>query len=123
MKQQQELGIIEQIVEGPGHDKSVHYLLHHAVLRQEKCTKKVRVVFHGTAKLGGSTLSINKCPNLVPYLFEVLVKFRRYPIGIAADVEKAFHQIVIHPNDRKMIRFLWFDDPFKEHPEIVRADA
>ena len=80
-------------------------------------------MFHGTAKVGGSALSTNKCPNLVPSLFEVLVKFRRYPGGIAADVEKAFHQIVIHPIDRKMRRFLWLDDPFKEHPEIVRADA
>ena len=32
IKQQQELGIIEQIAEEPGHDKSAHYLPHHAVL-------------------------------------------------------------------------------------------
>ncbi len=57
---------------------------------------------------------------MVPHLFDVLVKFRGYPIGIAADVEKAFHQIEIHPDERKMLRFLWFDDTFKEHPEIVQ---
>ena len=31
-----------------------------------------------------------------------------------------FQQIVIHPDDRKMLRFLWFNDPFKEHPDIVQ---
>ena len=93
-------------------------------MRPEKCTTKVRVVFDGPAKDGESMLSINEClekgPNLVPHLFDVLVKFRGYPVGIAADVEKTFHQIVIHPDDPKMLRFLWFNDPFKEHPEIVQ---
>ncbi len=124
IKQQQDLGIIERIAEKPGHDESAHYLPHHAVVRREKSTTKVRVVFDGSAKHGKSTFSINEClekgPNLVPHLFDVLVTFRGYPIGIAADVEKAFHQIEIHPDDRKMLRFLWFDDTFKEHPEIVQ---
>ena len=124
IKQQQDQGIIERIAEKPGHDESVHYLPHHAVVRREKSTTKVRVVFDGSAKHAESAFSINKClekgPNLVPHLFDVLVKFRGYPIGIAADVEKAFHQIEIHPDDRKMLRFLWFDDIFKEHPEIVQ---
>ena len=123
IKQQQELGIIEQIAEEPGH-KSAHYLPHHAVVRPEKCTTKVRVVFDGSAKDGESMLSINEClekgPNLVPHLFDVLVKFRGHPVGIVADVEKTFHQIVIHPDNRKMLRFLWFNDPFKEHLEIVQ---
>ena len=123
IKQQQELGIIEQIAEEPGH-KSAHYLPHHAVVRPEKCTTKVRVVFDGSAKDGESMLSINEClekgPNLVPHLFDVLVKFRGYPVGIVADVQKTFHQIVIHPDNRKMLRFLWFNDPFKQHLEIVQ---
>ena len=51
IKQQQELGIIEQIAEEPGH-KSAHYLPHHAVVCPEKCTTKVRVVFDGSAKDG-----------------------------------------------------------------------
>ena len=124
IKQQQELGIIERIAKNPGPDESAYYLPHHAVVRREKSTTKVRVVLDGSAKLSESVLSINEClekgPNLVPHLFDVLVKFRGYSVGIAADVEKAFHQIEIHPDDRKMLRFLWFDDPFKEQPEVVQ---
>ena len=63
--------------------------------------------------------------------FRCIGEVSGYPVGIAADVERAFHQIVIHPDDRRMLRFLWFNDPFKEHPEIaqfqfcpgVRTDA
>ena len=40
MKQQEELGIIEQIVAEPGQDKSVHNLLYHAVLRKKSVLRK-----------------------------------------------------------------------------------
>ena len=67
------------------------------------------MVYDGSAKHGPAEISINDClkkgPNLVPFLFNMLVKFRGYPIGIVADVEKAFHQIGIHPDDRRMLLF------------------
>ena len=46
-----------------------------------------------------------------------MIKFRGYPIAVVADIEKAFHQIQINPNDRRMLRFLWFDDIEKDCPE------
>ena len=55
----------------------------------------------------------------MPHLLDVLVKFRGFPVGIASDVEKAFHQIEIDPDDRRMLRFLWVDDITKEKPKIV----
>ena len=36
-------------------------------------------------------------------IFDVLVKFRGNVIGITADIEKAFHQIVIAEKDRNML--------------------
>ena len=54
----------------------------------------------------------------MPHLFDIVVKFRSYPIAVVADIEKAFHQIQINPNDRRMLRFLWFDDVEKYCPEI-----
>jgi hypothetical protein len=39
---------------------------------------------------------------------------------MVADIEKAFHQVKIAPEDRRMVRFLWFDDPSKERPEIQK---
>ena len=80
---------------------------HHGVVRREKLTSKVRIVFDGSAKHGdATTASINEClekgPNLVPHLFDVLIKFRGFPIGVASDVEKTFHQIEIEPTDASL---------------------
>ena len=118
-KEQEQMGIIEPVATT---DEASYFLPHHAVVRQDKETSKVRVVFDGSARPSKDDLSLNEClekgPNLVPNLFDTIIKFRGYPVGLVADVEKAFHQILIAPDDRKMLRFLWFDDVFKDNPTI-----
>ncbi len=54
----------------------------------------------------------------MPHQFDTIAKFRGYPVGLVADVKKAFHQIIIAPDNRKMLHFLWFDDVFKDSPTI-----
>jgi len=92
------------------------------VIREDKQTTKLRIVFDGSAK-EPDHLSLNDCldkgPNLTLNIFDILIKFRCYPIGMVADIEKAFHQIVIHLSDRDMLRFLWFDDVMSKKPGIV----
>ena len=39
---------------------------------------------------------------------------------MVADIEKASHQVLIAPEDRRMLQFLWFDDVNKDNPEIVK---
>ena len=118
-KEQEKSGIIAAVVK-PGEPS--HYLPHHGVLRQDKETTKLRVVFDGSAKSSSEDLSLNDClekgPNLVPHLFDTVVNFRGYPIGLVADVEKAFHQIQIAPEDRPMLKFLWFEDITQETPTL-----
>ena len=80
-------------------------------------------VFDGSARHHDSR-SLNDClekgPNLTPRVFDILVKFRVYLTGLTADIEKAFHQIAVHPRDRDMLRFLWLDDVQTEHPNIMQ---
>ena len=66
--------------------------------------QKLRIVLDGSARGDKNHYSLNDClekgPNLTPHVFEVLGKFRSYPVGLTADIEKAFHQISVNPADR-----------------------
>ena len=87
------------------------YLPHHPVVREDKDTSKVRIVFDASAK------GLNEClyegPRLTPLIFDILLKFRTFLITLMADIEKAFLQISINTNDRDYFRFLWFEDVFR----------
>ena len=106
-------GIIESVPKLQEEEKHSFYLPHHGVLRQDKETTKLRIVFDGSAKTE-SQLSLNDCldkgPNHTPLIFHILLRFRLFYVGLVADIEKAFHQISIEKSDRDMLRFLWFED-------------
>ena len=98
----------------------IHYLPHHAVIRQDKRTTKVHIVYDGSAKSIPTSFSINDClmtgPNMIPKLFNILVKFCWNLIAVTADIEKV---IGIHPSDRDMLRFLRFKHPDKDDNELA----
>ncbi|XP_078374406.1 uncharacterized protein LOC144657946 [Oculina patagonica] len=126
IKEQLQLGIIEE-VKPETDDKfseTVHYLPHHAVLRRDRETTKVRVVYDGSAKSPGNKYSLNDClevgPNLIPQLFDVLVKFRSDPIALTADIEKAFLMVSMNEASKDMLRFLWFKNPSEITPEVIQ---
>ena len=121
MRSQLEQGIVESVSSKPEPDDSgVHYLPHHAVIRRDKETTKLRIVYDASAKSSG--LSLNDClhtgPNFDQKIFDILLRFRVYPVAFTADIEKAFLMISLAPEDREFLRFLWVDDPLKEEPEI-----
>ena len=107
----------------PNHQSPFHYLPHHAVIRQDKQTTKVRIVYDGSAKSTSTPFSLNDClmtgPNLIPKLFNILVKFRWNIVAVTADIEKAFLMIGIRPSDRDMLRFLWFNNPEQPDSEVT----
>ena len=83
-KKQLEDNIIER-VETNEYDVRYHYLPHHGVIREDKQTTRLRIVFDGSAK-EPNQLSVNDCldkgPNLTLNIFDILIKFRSYPIGM-----------------------------------------
>ena len=74
----------------------IHYLPHKLVVRDEKVTTELRIVFDASAKANGSH-SFNDClypgPSLTASLFGVLLRFRIRNIAFLGDIEKAFLQI------------------------------
>ena len=123
-KAQSEAGIIELVPKDEEDFEGAHFLPHYEVLRQDRETTKLRIVFDGSARTDKNHYSLNDClekgPNLPPHVFEVLAKFRSHPVGLTADIEKAFHQILANPADRDQLRFLRFKNVKKERPEIVQ---
>ena len=121
MKDQLEAGVVEE-VSTTGEPGKTHYLPHRAVIREDKKSTKLRVVFDASAKNNGPSLNdcLYKGPPMTPQLYNILMRFRTYQIALTADVEKAFLQILVAPEDRDYMRFLWYKDPFSDNPEAVR---
>ena len=125
IRDQLKSGVVEPVVENvvnppEAHvpvnlNQSVHYLPHHGVIRQDKQMTKHRIVYDGSAKATGDTVSLNDClktgPNLIPKLFDILIRFHWHSVALTADIEKAFLMVEIAPSDRDMLRFLWVKDP------------
>lgn len=104
--------IIEEIPGETTEPEQVFYLPHRPVLREDHATTKIRPVFDGSAKT--QNVSLNDCletgPNLIDLIPAILIRFRLKPIGVVADIKKAFLQLSVNPKDRDVLRFLWWDD-------------
>ena len=76
--------------------RSVHYLPHRAVVRQNRDTTRVRIVFDASAHVD-SEPSLNDVlysgPCMLLLLHDVLTRFRIGKIGIVAHVQQTFLQI------------------------------
>ena len=118
---QLEQGIVEVVKEDGVSSGMVHYLPHHAWVRRDKDTTKVRVVYDASAKSNGP--SLNDCLHVGPKfnqkINELMFRFRSYPVALVADIEKVFLMISVDPNDRDVLRFLWVEDPFDSDVKLV----
>ena len=56
---------------------------------------------------------------LIPFLQEILLPFRIGKIGLVADIKQAFLQISTNNEHRDLVRFLWYEDTYKENLELV----
>lgn len=118
IEQQVKSGIIEKIPqENLVTDNPTHYLPHHPVVKLSSDTMKVRIVYDGSSKSSKGEKSLNEClmrgPAILPDLCQCLMRFRSRPFAIISDIEKAFLQVGLNPNDRDVTRFFWYNDDGK----------
>ncbi|XP_076383131.1 uncharacterized protein LOC143260694 [Megalopta genalis] len=97
------------------------YLPHHAVIKKDSTTTKLRVVFYGSANTS-SGISLNETqmvgPPMQDELFSILLRFRKHSIVLSADVAKMYRQILVRKKDRHYQRILWRfseDEPISEY--------
>ena len=96
------------------------FLPHFPVVREDKSTTKVRVVFDAAAQHKGKSLNdaILPSPKLQRELFDVLIRFRRAPIALSADISEMFLQVRLRVEDRAYHRFPWRGFETSREPDI-----
>ena len=112
----EQLGHMTKIKENPS-ELNTYYLPHHCVIKQSSSTTKVRVVFDASLKTN-TGLSLNDVQSVGPIiqddLFSLLVRFRKYPFVLTADIEKMYRQVLLHNDERKYHRIFWRNNPSEE---------
>ncbi|XP_008482926.1 uncharacterized protein LOC103519612 [Diaphorina citri] len=91
-----------------------YYIPHHAVVRPDKVTTKVRCVMDASCKTtSGKSLNdiLYTGEKLYTELLSILLQFRMHSIAMTADIKKMFCQVLMHPDDHKYQRILWRSTP------------
>ncbi|CAK1600373.1 unnamed protein product [Parnassius mnemosyne] len=96
-----------------GEEDEAIYLPHHAVVRKDKDTTKVRVVFDASAK-GSNGLSLNDAmmigPTLQPDLRALITRWRSHKICVVGDIIKMYRQVRMTSKHTNLQRIVWQDD-------------
>ncbi|UYV76905.1 hypothetical protein LAZ67_14002349 [Cordylochernes scorpioides] len=104
-------GLIERVEENPL-ERRGYYLPHRPVYKMESKTTPIRPVFDASC-LGHNGLSLNQClekgPNLLERIPEMIIRFRENKFGVTADIRKAFQMVAIEESERNYLRFLWWE--------------
>lgn len=97
IKSQIQKGNVEKIERPEVQTERIHH--HHAVIRRDKETTKLLIVYNASAKATG--LSLNNClyagPKFDQKMFDLLLRFRFHRV---TDIEKAFLMVSVVKGDR-----------------------
>lgn len=76
-------------------------LPHFPVMRPERSTTKVRIVFDASAQVKGKSLNCEALPGpkLQANLVDILLKFRKELIPLVGDISQMYHQLKLREED------------------------
>ncbi|GFX89479.1 integrase catalytic domain-containing protein [Trichonephila clavipes] len=108
LKDYEELGHLERVdelSESPTH----YYIPHHGVLRPEKLTTKLRIVFDDSSPTttGISLNDILLKGEVKEDVFETISRFRRHKFAFTTDIQKMYRQILINRDQQDLQRIIW----------------
>lgn len=115
-----EKGYISKIDCPDGEVNLQWYLPHFPVIRNDKDTTKVRVVFDASAKQAEISLNefIHQGPKLQCDLFDVLLRFRKENVALVCDIAEMYMQIKLNSCDKPYHRFLWRNLETGKTPDV-----
>ena len=101
--------------EGP-----LHYIPHHAVIRPEKKSTPVRIVFNSSSVFQGRKLNDNwmKGPDSLNNLFDVVMRFREREVALVGGISELYHRILILVRGQHVRRFLWTNLETSREPDV-----
>ncbi|GFS66874.1 uncharacterized protein TNCV_230551 [Trichonephila clavipes] len=105
----EQLGHMKEFVAENDNWEIAYYMTHHGILRPEKSTMKLRVVFYATNSTSNwlSLNSIQYNGGLVQNdRFTIMIKFREHPYAFTADVKMMYRMILIHESQQTLLRIL-----------------
>ncbi|XP_061727729.1 uncharacterized protein LOC133532886 [Cydia pomonella] len=113
IKEYEQLGHMIPVTEPDHKLKDAIYLPHHAVIRENRTTTKVRVVFDASCK-DDKGISLNDLlmigPTLQPDLRHLVMCWRQYPVCLVADIVKMYRMVRVDEEDADFQRIVWRDD-------------
>ncbi|XP_062703655.1 uncharacterized protein LOC134286102 [Aedes albopictus] len=109
-----DLGHMQRIHEYEEPTTKRFYLPHHAVLREESSTTKLRVVFDASCKTPSGP-SLNDALMVGPTVQEdirsIIMRSRKHQVMIVADVKMMYRQILVDPRDTSVQLIVWKPSP------------
>ena len=90
-----EEGYVRHVPRSEQREERVWFLPHFPVLRPDKSTTKVRIVFDGSSQFAGTSLNdtIYQGPKLQRELSDVLLRFRKYQVCVTCDIAEMYLRI------------------------------
>ena len=99
IKEQLELGTVKKVPESEALGR-IHYLPHHLVVREDKTTSKVRVIYDASS-FEGDSASLNQCLHISPSfnqsVLDILIWFRAHPVDLHTSISKGGLSGLEHP--------------------------
>ncbi|XP_048004299.1 uncharacterized protein LOC125240447 [Leguminivora glycinivorella] len=110
IREYEQLGHMVPVTESDRKTKEGIYLPHHAVIREDKVTTKVRVVFDASCKYDDG-ISLNDRlmtgPTLQSELRHLIMRWRLYPVCLVADIVKMYRMVRVANEDTDFQRIVW----------------
>lgn len=119
MKEYLDLGHMRLVTKESPKTKK-YYIPHHAVLKPESLTTKMRVVFDASSKTTtGRSLNDTMYVGAKQQhdLLDILINWRKHRIVFKADVAKMYRQIELSVEDQRYHTIVWRDDQTKPMQE------
>lgn len=110
MQEYETLGHMTPVTYSELEIKRAYFLPHHPIIKPDKLTSKIRVVFDASCQTS-TGLSLNDTlkvgPVVQPELITILLRFRLHKVAFTSDCEKMYRQIWVSKDHRIFQNILW----------------